>query len=534
MAKCWTCGTPVSGWNYTCSSCKSLSELKSLQNDIDSYSEDIQERIDSIEQSLLYRFRELEGTISEGLSEIASAIEWGFGELSWQLQQQTDVLKNIDQTLKTPSETKANEWRHHAEELRRRGVLDGSEEFFLKALNEYRLDYRIYVGLAETYLRMNKFDKAKALLEKSLPHAPKEIQGSNIEHRRLLDLTRDFLYEGRINKTEAIESRHSKTGEGLAEAQEIIDQIANQGAKAELGLAFDWKSHSYRLIGHIYACEEDYDQAIASLRSAMELSPGYVEAHYDLAQYCAQMGDKRVGEKVFSKADIEYKGTDFLERTKYALVDVVTALNQCIDSLAMAILLKPVYWYLAQKERNFDPLRKEVEKLLLNIASEASERASDAIVKSEGELKETYEAVSKAKEALRISRDKSKLNSSTMIEDAETKLQLAKDKVASRDYTACLEAKEIAVESSTIAKEALDTAHKEHRHFQERRAVRVKSAWEAILLSPLAFGFIGAIGGCAIGVFSARTVAESAKGGLLLGAVCGLILGSCGAYMELK
>ncbi|MDI6745479.1 MAG: tetratricopeptide repeat protein [Thermodesulfovibrionales bacterium] len=184
MARCWTCGTSVSGWSHTCSSCKGLSEIKGLQKEVESYHGDISERLDYLAEVQQEGFNALRDTLSAGLSEIASAIEWGFGELSWQLQQQTDVLRSIDHTLKTPSETKANEWRLHAEELRRRGVLEESEEFFLKALNEYRLEYRIYVGLAETYLQMNRFDKAKVFLEKSLPHAPKkEIDYKSYSYR---------------------------------------------------------------------------------------------------------------------------------------------------------------------------------------------------------------------------------------------------------------------------------------------------------------------------------------------------------------
>jgi tetratricopeptide (TPR) repeat protein len=336
MAKCWTCGATVSGWQYTCSACQGLKELKDLHKKVESYQGDISQRLDYMAEAQQEGFESLMSTLSSGLSEIASAIEWGFGELSWQLQQQTDVLRSIDHTLKTPSETKANEWRLHAEELRHRGVLEESEEFFLKALNEYRLDYRIYVGLAETYLEMNKFDKAKVFLEKSLPHAPKK--------------------------------------------------------------EIDYKSYSYRLIGHIYACEENYNQAVSILRTSIELSPTYEDGHYDYAQYSAQMRSKEI----------------------------------CLFSLQKAILAKSIYWYLAQKERNFDPLRSEVEQLLSGIRMEASRRAENTISKAETMLKEldkttsksqekVEEAISKAKQALIISRDKAELQSSTTYENIKSK-----------------------------------------------------------------------------------------------------------------
>jgi len=395
MAKCWTCGTHVSGYHYTCSSCQSLTELKTLQENVASHAKGISKRLDYIAQIQQEAFAALSATLSTGLSEIASAIEWGFGEISWQLQQQTDVLRSIDYTLKTPSETKANEWRLHAEELRHRGVLEESEEFFLKALNEYRLDYRIYVGLAETYLQMNKFDKARAFLEKSLPHAPKK--------------------------------------------------------------EIDYKSYSYRLIGHIYACEEDYNQATSILRSSIELSPNYEDGHYDYAQYSAQTGNKEA----------------------------------CLSSLQKAILIKPLYFYLSQKEKNFNPFRHDIQNLLSSISTEALSRARDAIDKAEGALNEARDAVSEARRALSVSRDKATLDSSTMYEKAAAKLKLAKDKVASGDYVAFLEAKQIAEESYTIANNSLNTAEGERIHYIKRRKEKVKNAWKRV---PFAFvSFIGSL-----------------------------------------
>jgi len=440
MAKCWTCGTHVSGYRYTCSACESLNEIKNLQKTVKSYGK----ALDYIAQIQQEGFQRLNDTLSSGLSEIASAIEWGFGEISWQLQQQTDVLKSIDYTLKTPSETKANEWRLHAEELRRRGVLEESEEFFLKALNEYRLDYRIYVGLAETYLRMNRFDKAKVFLEKSLPHAPKK--------------------------------------------------------------EIDYKSYSYRLIGHIYACEENYNQATAILQSSIELSPTYEDGHYDYAQYCAQLRNKEI----------------------------------CLSSLQKAILAKPLYWYLAQKEKNFDPVRSEVEKLLSSIITEASRRAKDEIARAENALEEAHDAVSKARQALNVSRDKAVLNSSTLCENAEAKLKLAKDKVASGDYVAFLEAKPIAEESNTFANNALNTAYGEREHYIKRRAEKVKNAWKrvpgAFIGWPLLFGIIGAIGGCTVGIFvpGEGTTDAGADAGFLIGILIGFIFGIYNIQEELK
>jgi tetratricopeptide (TPR) repeat protein len=93
------------------------------------------------------------------------------------MQQHNSALQEIAAILKTPSETQAEEWRLMAEELRRREVYDESIELFLKALNANRLDYQIYIGLAETYLRIRQFDNARAYFEKSLPHGKTENRG---------------------------------------------------------------------------------------------------------------------------------------------------------------------------------------------------------------------------------------------------------------------------------------------------------------------------------------------------------------------
>jgi hypothetical protein len=484
MPKCWTCGSPVSGWSYTCSSCKGLGELKSLRKKVNSYRGDIGKKIDylvNIQQegsnALTSSLSNGFSGLSAGLSEIATAVEWGFGELCWQIQQQTDVLRSIDHTLRTPSETKANEWRLHGEELRRRGVLDESEEFFLKALNEYRLDYRIYVGLAETYLLMEKFDKARYFLEKSLPHAPRQ--------------------------------------------------------------KIDYRSYSYRMIGHIWACEEDYGQAAANLESAIRLSPAYEDGHYDYAQYCAQTGNT----------------------------------GACLSSLEKAILAKPLYWYLAQKEVNFEPSRGEVQMLLLRISTEASYRAKDLITESENVLKaaqdavpkagkEADEAISQADQALKISKDKATLTSRTMYEAAKSQYQTAyndgisgindaKDKLASGDYISYLNAKPVAEKSLSLAVQARDRAvegakaavaeaYREVERYKQRRADKVKKAWKrvpgALLGWPWLFGAIGSIGGCIVGVFvpgKGTTDTAAAYGGLV-GIVIGFIIGIYNIQKELQ
>jgi len=458
MAKCWTCGTPVSGWNYTCSSCKGLTELEVLREEIESYQGDIYSRLDHIADVQESGLSALVDACSKGLSEIASVIEWSFEEISWQLQQQTDVLRSIDQTLKTPSETQANEWRKMAEELRRRGVLDESEEFYLKALELNRLDYRIYVGLAETYLKINKFDKAKTLLERSLPHAPPKPQIDQFYKSIKIGGEEHFVHVKGVKR-----ALTNDIFQVLEEADEKdIKWLSPEEYKALKTRLIDYRSYSYRLIGHIYACEEKYDQAAAALYSSIELSPGYALGHYDFAQYCALLAKK----------------------------------EQCTDSLQKAILLKPLYWYLTQKERNFDPVRGKVEELLSNIAKEASLKAKDSIAKSDIILKKAHESVSRVRQRQSSIVSGGVLNSiCSSYDNAESNLKLARDKIASKDYKAFIDAVEICKESCTLASNAKNLADGEwgkiiewdKRQSIELRWVRI-FYWFVIVV--LAFCFV--------------------------------------------
>lgn len=438
MAKCWTCGTTCDGHHYTCASCDNLSgKLKELQQTVNIHGSGISRGLDYLAQIQREGFEALESEISEGLStiasglsEIASTLHWGFEELSWQLQQETSVLQSIDHTLQTPSQTQANEWRQMAEDLRHRRVLDKSEEFYLKALEANPLDYRIYVGLAETYLQSNKFDKAKVFLERSLPHARK---------------------------------------------QEI-----------------DYKSYSYRLIGHIYACEENYRQAALTLQTAVQLSKDYVDGNYDLVQYCARLEDRQEWAK------------------------------QRLPSLEWVILQRPLYYSLAQHERNFDPVRSDIQGLLTRMNAEATRKAKEAVAKAETalmaaddtvhkELKETENAISVAFQPVRnTSWDTTQVFLTRTSENAESpyqgastnarsNLMGARKKVSSGDYAAVLEARSIAERAQSVilqaqgkalgefqkvkdqtlseAKSAKDSTDREREYRQRERARKEERAW---------------------------------------------------------
>ncbi|MBU1182085.1 MAG: hypothetical protein KKF00_07990 [Proteobacteria bacterium] len=420
MARCWTCGSSVSGYHYRCSLCKdALREIESLH-------ETVSEGFADLARIQEQGFNQL----SDQLSEISTILEWGFGELSWQLQQQTDVLRSIDHTLKTPSETKANEWRLHAEELRRRGVLEESEEFFLKALNEYRLDYRIYVGIAETYLQMSKFDNAIVLLEKSLPHAPqKEI---------------------------------------------------------------DYKSYSYRLIGHIYACKEDYIKALDALRSSIKLSPDYADGLYDFVQYASLVSDDVI-ERICAQTFRQW-GHNWQRAVELRDYDLI-----CWLALSKAIKGKAVLFSLAEKERNFEQRRELVQRVLKNLLDNARGKVEVTIIMTK--IDPISEEVERAISGAKSSADKFRgvdLECERIYNDAKSKLKLAKDKLTSGDYLKVLEAEKIAEESLSLFEKSKEKARSEQNYYENSFKSKLKSTFDfgEIAAASAGIGFLLGIGGC--------------------------------------
>lgn len=409
---------------------------------------------------------ELTAVAGEGAAQIASALEWGFGDITWRLQQQTEVLRSIDDTLKSPAETQANEWRKMAEELRRRGVLDEAEEFYLKALEVNRLDYRIYTGLAESYLQSNEFDRAAKCLQRSLPHAPK---GRKPSGPAVLQPTRS----------------HSQLTSSTTE--------------------FDWRSHSYRLIGHIHACAEDYARAAETLALAIELSPEHEESHYDYAQYCAQTGNTEA----------------------------------CVSSLRKAILGWPPYWALAKAEPNFDPIRGSVRELLSEMCWGLWQRVKEKAAEAKSLLELADEPVSHAREALRISNEQAGLKSPGLYLEAHRTTEAAAEvlKLHPGDYLALLPAARGAEEGAGLASRCITIAHEEIARYRGVRAAKEAQARGTFGESAMITGCLAVLGwllfgmgGCVVRQ-TLRSEGSDAATGAILGIVGGVLI-AIWAYNE--
>lgn len=169
MARCWSCGSDLSGGSQYIFICPACSQVQK--------SEEIRSMLES-------GIGETVGAIEDGVAELCQKISYmnralvgGFEIIERSFDQIQETLESIDKTLKTPNATKANEWREIAEELRQRWALKESEKFFLKSIEANPLEFMTYIGLGKTYLQLGKPVKAKDYWEKSLLHAPKNKKG---------------------------------------------------------------------------------------------------------------------------------------------------------------------------------------------------------------------------------------------------------------------------------------------------------------------------------------------------------------------
>jgi len=429
MAKCWTCGSNMGGPTFSCPSCNGLKQLKILNEEARNVSKNIKD----LSEIQYQGFKELKDVFADKLSEISSAIEWGFNQVSWHLEQQTEVLRSIDHTLKTPTQTQANEWRIMADELSRRGVLDEAEKHYIKSIESNLLDYRTYLGLAHLYIETNEFEKAKNILEKSLPHAPKKD--------------------------------------------------------------IDYKSYSYRLIGHIYECWEDYKSASSILSNAIELSPNYADGHYDYSRYCAQLGN----------------------------------IKECIPSLEHAIHGNALYWDLAKNERTFIPVIHEVGKILLHFRTSAINKINNSIMITDNILLQVKKAIEEASIALMNSGDRADLNSPSTYQEIHNNLLNAKNKINKLNY---LELLKLDIDINKYSKSATDLvvqANRERDYYLRRtgdkirnREKRIGIAIKGVILGAIIGGIPGCVVGCLVELGGIKGAEVS---GWMIGALIGIVIG---------
>ena len=171
--------------------------------------------------------------ISNGLNELADIFSYNHAEQMWELQQQTNVLKDIRDNLIQIrlhwDDNRSNEWLEKGAESLKRGMIKKSFDCLKKALEYNPLDYRIYITMGHAYLRNDDLRNALDMFEYALKNAPTKY----------------------------------------------------------------FKSYSLLLIGRIYYCLGDIKTAVEKSKQARELSPNYSEAHYQYSTYVAQNLSKK-------------------------------------------------------------------------------------------------------------------------------------------------------------------------------------------------------------------------------------------------
>lgn len=270
------------------------------------------------------------------------------------------------------------------------------------------------------------------------------------------------------------------------------------------------------LVGKIFTAIDTADY-VAAILSRNSVSSNWVtsELHFAMTQ---EIGGRRV--KVLPILIEPCEIPKFLADKLYA--DFTKPENYEQEFLKLLNAIQP-----SQSDNRPHSLVKQAEQM-----EKMRKRLETIITESEIVLKQACEAVSEARNALRVSRDKSQLKSSTLYEEAEEKLKSAKDKVILKEY---VDGEPIAKESYSLAKEALNTANEEHEYYKKIREEKVKNARKRIPATligyPLLFGFIGMVGGLTIGYFvlgDAKAIA-----GFLIGFVISLIFGTYNVIKEL-
>ena len=172
--------------------------------------------------------------VVEGISELKATFEWGISEVVWQIEQNRKELESINAGIWHPFDAAARNKKELAQKAFDRGWFGDAEKYFLDSANIISFDFSVYISLGMIYL-FHKVDRQKALsyFDKAIIYAKPE---SNYYTSYAL------LYKSLI--------------------------------------LFDF--------GKVREAEQHSQEAI-------DLSPTFVEAYYQNAQYNSKLGD-------FSKA----------------------------------------------------------------------------------------------------------------------------------------------------------------------------------------------------------------------------------------
>lgn len=557
MPHCWTCNSATETLAHECSACKTLDEVKHLRSEVTSGSESLQDSLHEVARVQQLGFDRMASSLSDGFAEvseelamISSTLHWGFEEIVWRLGNQTEVLKSIDHTLKTPSETKANEFRLMADELRNRGAIEDALEFYERAIDSNRLDYRIYIGLAHVLILLDRFEEARTHLEKSLVHAPQDpagiplilldggalrLRGAKPESYALArEIYGEVLFgdPGGIKKAlskggiEAENHDYWLFGLGMSAREDFLLRERGYEIDRYKSQSLNYRSYSLRLLAHIASCKENYAEALDSLQEAVRLSPDYADAIYDYAQCHARLGN----------------------------------VEEARNHLMRSVQKKPVLGDFAKYDAGFETVRDDVLQVETDLRSTLQqvreevrghvlERKEQVEASAKATFPEVAGAIQRAKEASEVARVgfdsslgedlqglESKLTSKfgaieNLLESSEKDLT-QNQQVPEGLFKLVKAEHEATLAEAIVISDLLDLkrrAEKREEEYRENRASKVRAAWGrvpgALIGLPLGLTIMGAISGCVLGLAAGDANAGS-SGGALLGLLGGLGYGA--------
>lgn len=224
--------------------------------------------------------------ISSGIAGLQAAFEWGISEVVWQLEQNRKELKQILEVLQSPLDTQARERRNRAEKAYTNGWIDDAEEEYLESEKLNRYDFAIHISLGIIYL-FHKIDKKKS-----------------------------FDYFQNAYKYALPESKYYA---------------------------------SYALL-HLALINRSFNKLEESAKfteKAIELTPDFIEAYYQNAQYNAQISNSSLSIKRLEKA-------------------IRADLKYCLK---------------VDNDSMFDPIRQDVNDLINKLTSEITNNCSEKIKK---------------------------------------------------------------------------------------------------------------------------------------------------------
>jgi tetratricopeptide (TPR) repeat protein len=231
--------------------------------------------------------------VAGGLDDLAAMFEWGFSELVWQLEEQKEILKDILRVLQAPLDTQAKELKKRAEYALRNGWFDDALEDFLESEKKNRYDFTIHQNLGNIYF----FEKKN----------PKK-------------------------------------------ALEYYEKAAKYAAPKSPYHASIALLH----VGLIRYLQGNFQKAYEATLKALELSPQLYEAHYQHAQYCANLG-------------------------KYA---------EAVEHLKIAIKGDRYYCVKADSEKDFDVMKDHLVSLFKELKEEACDWAERDIERAKELIKD--------------------------------------------------------------------------------------------------------------------------------------------------